>query len=130
MSSCPWRAHNLFCALTRLAQDEEPERTRREARGGRGLGGDNRQGHVEKDYLVLERASASRPSGEWNDDDFDVLADEVVVGRIFKAPRKTGALLQPVRTSGGSLGRLDLQNFVGARDRDRPGLHRLRDFAH
>jgi hypothetical protein len=30
-------------------------------------------------------ASASRPSGEWNEDDFDVLADGVVVGRIFKA---------------------------------------------
>jgi hypothetical protein len=39
---------------------------------------------MEKDYLVLKRASASRPSGEWNDDDFDVLADGVVVGRIFK----------------------------------------------
>jgi hypothetical protein len=35
--------------------------------------------------LLLKRASASRPSGEWNDDDFDVLADGVVVGRIFKA---------------------------------------------
>jgi hypothetical protein len=34
--------------------------------------------------LILKRASASRPSGEWNDDDFDVLADSVVVGRIFK----------------------------------------------
>jgi hypothetical protein len=40
---------------------------------------------MEKDYLLLKRASASRPSGEWNDDDFDVLADGVVVGRIFKA---------------------------------------------
>src|SRR5919198_6734652 len=40
---------------------------------------------MEKDYLVLKRASASRPSGEWSDDDFDVLADGVVVGRIFKA---------------------------------------------
>jgi hypothetical protein len=39
---------------------------------------------MEKDYLVLKRASASRPSGEWNDDDFDVLADGAVVGRIFK----------------------------------------------
>jgi hypothetical protein len=35
--------------------------------------------------LILKRASASRPSGEWNDDDFDVLADGAVVGRIFKA---------------------------------------------
>jgi hypothetical protein len=35
--------------------------------------------------LILKRASASRPSGEWNADDFDVLADGVVVGRIFKA---------------------------------------------
>jgi hypothetical protein len=35
--------------------------------------------------LILKRASASRPSGEWNEDDFDVLADGAVVGRIFKA---------------------------------------------
>jgi hypothetical protein len=34
--------------------------------------------------LILNRASASRPSGEWSDDDFDVLADGAVVGRIFK----------------------------------------------
>jgi hypothetical protein len=40
---------------------------------------------VEKDYLILKRASASRPSGEWNEDDFDVLAERAVVGRIFKA---------------------------------------------
>jgi hypothetical protein len=36
-------------------------------------------------HLIVKRASASRPSGEWNDDDYDVLADGVVVGRIFKA---------------------------------------------
>jgi hypothetical protein len=35
--------------------------------------------------LILKRASASRPSGEWNDDDYDVLASGEVVGRIFKA---------------------------------------------
>ena len=35
--------------------------------------------------LLLKRASASRSSGEWNDDDYDVIADGVVVGRIFKA---------------------------------------------
>jgi hypothetical protein len=35
--------------------------------------------------LLLKRASASRPSGEWNDNDYDVLADGAVVGRIFKA---------------------------------------------
>ena len=40
---------------------------------------------MEKDYLILTRASASRPSGEWNNDDFDVLCDGVVVGRIMKA---------------------------------------------
>jgi hypothetical protein len=33
--------------------------------------------------LILKRASASRPSGEWSEDDYDVLADDVVVGRIF-----------------------------------------------
>ena len=38
---------------------------------------------------ILKRASASRPSGEWNDDDYDVLAEGAVVGRILKvhAPR-------------------------------------------
>jgi hypothetical protein len=35
--------------------------------------------------LMLKRASASRPSGEWKDDDYDVLADGIVVGRIFRA---------------------------------------------
>jgi len=34
--------------------------------------------------LVLKRASASRPFGEWNDDDYDVLADATVVSRIMK----------------------------------------------
>ena len=40
---------------------------------------------MDKDYLILKRASASRSSGEWNDDDFDVLANGEVAGRIFKA---------------------------------------------
>ena len=35
--------------------------------------------------LILKRASASRPSGEWNDEDYDVVADGVIVGRIMKA---------------------------------------------
>jgi hypothetical protein len=39
---------------------------------------------MDKDYLLLKRAAASRSSGEWNDDDFDVLADGIVVGRILK----------------------------------------------
>ena len=34
---------------------------------------------------ILRRASTSRPFGEWNDDDYDVLADGAVVGRIMKA---------------------------------------------
>jgi hypothetical protein len=35
--------------------------------------------------LILKRASACRPSDDWNDDDYDVLAEGAVVGRIFKA---------------------------------------------
>jgi hypothetical protein len=38
----------------------------------------------QRTYLILKRASTSRPSGEWDDDDFDVLADGAVVGRIMK----------------------------------------------
>jgi hypothetical protein len=33
--------------------------------------------------LILKRASASRLSGQWRDDDFDVLKNGVVVGRIL-----------------------------------------------
>jgi hypothetical protein len=32
--------------------------------------------------LILKRASTSRGSGEWSGDDYDVLANGVVVGRI------------------------------------------------
>jgi len=35
-------------------------------------------------HLLLKRAALSRPSGEWNDDDFDVLADGEVLGRISR----------------------------------------------
>ena len=35
--------------------------------------------------VIPKHASANRPSGQWNDDDFDVLANSEVVGRIFKA---------------------------------------------
>jgi hypothetical protein len=38
-----------------------------------------------EERLILKRASVSRPSGEWKDDDYDVLSDGKVVGRIFKA---------------------------------------------
>jgi hypothetical protein len=41
--------------------------------------------------LIIKRASASRTSGEWNDDDYDVLVDGVVVGRIVKAQRRPWA---------------------------------------
>jgi len=35
--------------------------------------------------LLLKRAATSRLSGEWSDDDYDVLAEGIVVGRIMKA---------------------------------------------
>jgi hypothetical protein len=41
---------------------------------------------ADQDVLILKRASASRPSGSWNDDDFDVLADGAMVGRILPQP--------------------------------------------
>ena len=40
---------------------------------------------MESDYLILRCALAFRPSGEWNDDDYDVLCNGVVVGRIMQA---------------------------------------------
>jgi hypothetical protein len=38
--------------------------------------------------LILKHASAARSSGEWSDDDYDVLANGKVVGRIFKLGRR------------------------------------------
>ena len=35
--------------------------------------------------LSLKRASASRPDGQWPDEDYDVIADGKVVGRIHLA---------------------------------------------
>jgi hypothetical protein len=54
--------------------------------------------------LILKRASASHPSGEWSCDDYDVLADGVVVGCIMKAPPRPqtlrGSGLWPLAPSG------------------------------
>ena len=38
---------------------------------------------TEMGSLILQRASVSRSSGQWRDDDYDVLENGVVVGRIF-----------------------------------------------
>jgi hypothetical protein len=35
--------------------------------------------------MILKRAAASRTSGEWREDDYDVVADGIMVGRIMKA---------------------------------------------
>jgi hypothetical protein len=45
------------------------------------------------------------------------------------APENQGAPNFKVKASGSDLGRLDVQDFGGARDRDRPRLHGLRDLA-
>jgi hypothetical protein len=45
--------------------------------------------------LILTRASLSRPSGHWRDDDYDVLENGVVVGHIFVSP--TAPRAQPAR---------------------------------
>jgi len=49
--------------------------------------------------LLLKRAALSRPSGQWDDDDYDVLADGEVVGRIYKAHAAPGRLTLDVDSS-------------------------------
>ena len=46
------------------------------------------------DQLILKRASASRLSGEWDDDDYDVLAEAIVVGRIKAAAAAPALILE------------------------------------
>ena len=55
-------------------------------------------GQLDNDYLTPKRASASRPSGQWTENDYDVLADGVVVGRIFQGVRRAGGLVVDVDT--------------------------------
>jgi hypothetical protein len=40
--------------------------------------------------LILKRAKFSRPSGQWPDDDYDVLADGEVIGRILEEGSRFG----------------------------------------
>src|SRR5262245_50758561 len=52
--------------------------------------------------LILKSANASRSSGEWSDDDYDVLAEGRVVGRLRPAPRQSarpGCGLSPSGTT-------------------------------
>jgi|GraSoi_2013_40cm_1033754.scaffolds.fasta_scaffold81368_2 hypothetical protein len=60
--------------------------------------------------LILKRASASRPSGEWREDDYDVFADgvELIYGhhggqladaRLNAPSRRRNSLQQPPATS-------------------------------
>src|SRR5215211_3390603 len=51
-------------------------------------------------------------------------------GQNESAPKPGRSQTSTGQTSGSDLGRLDLQELTGARDRNRPGLHRLWDFAH
>jgi hypothetical protein len=39
----------------------------------------------ERTKLILKRACACRPSGQWSDENYDVLADGKVVGRILES---------------------------------------------
>jgi hypothetical protein len=60
--------------------------------------------------LTLKRASASRPDGQWSDEDYDVLADGKVVGRILAQRRARPAWCNLERafltlTTAASLGR-------------------------
>jgi hypothetical protein len=70
--------------------------------------------------LILKRATRITPSGELKHDDYDVLCDDKVVGRIMKAAaapvgtpwvdvclRRSPGLLHDIRLCGGSRGSLE-----------------------
>jgi hypothetical protein len=40
--------------------------------------------------LILRRASVSRPSGSWSDNDFDVFDGDRCVGRVYLADKFQG----------------------------------------
>src|SRR5215831_10312884 len=77
--------------------------------------------------LFLKRASASRLSGEWGDDDCNVLAEGIVVGRIMKAAAAAPlpAWRRDEREPRTDISQVELQ-LHGLRDAPRRGLHQLR----
>jgi hypothetical protein len=42
---------------------------------------------MDNDYLTLKRTSASRPSGQWSENDYDVLADGAPLSAHLQAQR-------------------------------------------
>jgi hypothetical protein len=92
--------------------------------------------------LVLKRASASRSSGQWQDEDYDVLADGKVVGRIYEdASASTPPELRwfwpiteivpavPNMTHGTAASREEaMAKFRAARKRAKPDRRPIQDF--
>ena len=89
---------------------------------------------MNKDYLTLKRASASRLSGEWSEDDYDVLCKGAVVGRIVKAAAAnhgygrslTGTKTARRRTATSRRARRRWQRSLRAGDGNRPAPGRAR----
>jgi hypothetical protein len=80
--------------------------------------------------LLLKRAALSRPSGQWDDDDYDVLADGEVVGRIYKAHAAPGRLTLDVDSSLlASRARLRWRRSLRAGDRNRAAAPLARPLA-
>src|SRR5215831_17535785 len=77
--------------------------------------------------LVLKRAAASRLSGEWSEDDYDVLCEGAVVGRIMEAAAAAPlpAWRRDEREPRTDIPQVELQ-LHGLRDAPRRGLHQLR----
>jgi hypothetical protein len=58
---------------------------------------------VEKDYLILKQAAVSRPSGQWNDDDYDVVANGEVVASLAKREEAGECLIWRLPLGRGSI---------------------------
>jgi hypothetical protein len=56
--------------------------------------------------LILKRGNASRASGQWKDEDYDVLADGKVIGRIMEEGSRFGA-------AGAAVGMVDHRDRAG-----------------
>jgi len=54
---------------------------------------------MEKDYLTLKRAPLTRPSREWKDDDYDVLADGACCRPHLQSQRRAGRIALDVDTN-------------------------------
>src|SRR5262249_18723981 len=82
--------------------------------------------------LILKRATASRPSGSWSEDDYDVLPDGIVIGPHLEGTRGAGrdAVAMDARLRAARRSHTDARLWYACGKLIQGGKHGLREDAY